>query len=191
MIIKINGNEYKFEGKISVLEACRSVNVYIPTLCSYKNNKGHCRLCIVEVNGKLRPACEVELEENMDIITESDQINEARKSVLALIMKEHRFECPTCKKSGKCNLQDVIFEFDINTTNNFICHDKHKGKKFLNNLAYDSSKCISCGRCIKHISDFNVPNPNMFILNSLTATKEYKNRELVEICPTAALTEIA
>lgn len=187
MIIKINGNEYKFAGNMSVLEACRSVDVYIPTLCSYKENKGHCRLCIVQVNGKLRPACEVEIEDNMDIITESDTIQKVRASILSLIMKEHRFECPKCKKSGNCNLQDVIFEFDINTTDNFVCCDKPVAKKFLNKISYDSSKCISCGRCIKHISDFNVPNPSIFMINSLKPSKTYKDNELVSICPTAAL----
>ena len=45
----------------TILEAARSVNINIPTLCYLKdiNEIGACRICMVEVEGteRLQPAC--------------------------------------------------------------------------------------------------------------------------------------
>ena len=51
--IKINGQEYTVPKNSTVLEAARSVNINIPTLCYLKdiNAIGACRLCLVEVKG--------------------------------------------------------------------------------------------------------------------------------------------
>ena len=49
--IKINNKEYSFDEGLTILEACRKINIDIPTLCHYKDlvESGNCRVCLVEV----------------------------------------------------------------------------------------------------------------------------------------------
>ena len=49
----IDGHSYSVKKGATILEACKSVGIEIPTLCYLKeiNEIGACRLCVVEVKG--------------------------------------------------------------------------------------------------------------------------------------------
>ena len=49
----IDGKEYSVRKGATILEACKSVGIEIPTLCYLKdiNEIGACRICVVEVKG--------------------------------------------------------------------------------------------------------------------------------------------
>ena len=51
--LKINGMDVSVPEGSTILEACRSVNIEVPTLCYMKeiNAIGACRICVVEVKG--------------------------------------------------------------------------------------------------------------------------------------------
>lgn len=191
MNIIINGIEYKFEEEVTVLSACQAIGIDIPTLCNdiQTENHGHCRLCYVEINGKLQLACETYISNKMQVITDSKQVIETRKLVLSLLIKEHYFNCPLCDKSAKCEFQKIATQYDIQMSDNFVCAIESQHVDFTDDLIYDESKCITCGKCIRRISDYNVPNPAVFIKHKLKPTKAYKAAELIDICPTAALKE--
>ena len=81
--IKIDNQEYSFEEGLTILEACRKVNIDIPTLCYYKDlvQSGNCRVCLVEVKGNRNfvTACNQKIYEGMEILTNTLDIIEARK----------------------------------------------------------------------------------------------------------------
>ena len=176
---------------MTVLSACRAVNIEVPTLCNDDQTKNHgrCRLCYVEINGRLQLACETIITDGMQIITNSELIIEKRKVILSLLIKEHYFNCPICDKSARCDFQKIATEYDVKTSDNFVYATDPGYINFVDGLAFDKSKCISCGKCIKRISNYNIPNPDLFIKHNLNSTKHYKPSEIVFICPTAALRE--
>ena len=53
----INEHAYQFAEHLTILEACRSIGIDIPTLCHDERLKpiGSCRMCLVEVAGQARP----------------------------------------------------------------------------------------------------------------------------------------
>ena len=67
----------------TILEAARSVNINIPTLCYLKdiNEIGACRICCVEVEGmeRLVPACDNVVADGMVVFTNSAKEREARR----------------------------------------------------------------------------------------------------------------
>lgn len=191
MNVTINNKVYKFEEEMTVLAACRAVGIEIPTLCQddVTGNHGHCRLCVVEVNGKLQLACETSISDGMLVNTNSELIQEARKLVLSLLIKEHNFDCPVCDKSGQCAFQEVATQYDVQTSDNFVCEQPSEYVEFSDTLLYDESKCIKCGRCIRRISDSTAPSPAAFRKYGLSPNKPYKASDIVEACPTAALRE--
>ena len=93
--MKINNKKVPWLFGESVLDAANRAGEFIPSLCcdtSFINKDSCCRLCIVEVSmdGKtsLVPACATTTDEDMEIITLSDTIQQIRKIVLQLIHSE-------------------------------------------------------------------------------------------------------
>ena len=47
----------------------------------------------------------------MVVQTETDELASMRKSVLELILGDHRVTCPTCDKNGDCALMDYAYRY--------------------------------------------------------------------------------
>lgn len=95
--LKINGQEIEVEQGTSVLKAAEKLGIKVPALC-YNEELGHftsCMLCLVKdvTNGKLLPSCSVTTTEGMSIITDDDEIHEARQTGLELLLSEHVGDC--------------------------------------------------------------------------------------------------
>ena len=108
---KINGISVSVPEGTTILEAAKSAGITIPTLCYLKdiNEIGACRICVVEAAGrdKLIAACNNQIEEGMEILTESPKARAARRVNLELILSQHNTECTTCPRNGNCTLQSL------------------------------------------------------------------------------------
>ena len=105
----INGLPVEVAKGTSILDAARQVHVRIPTLCKHPDldATAACGICIVQIknNGKMLRACCTPIEDKMDILTETPEIVEVRRSVLELILSRHPNECLTCLRNQNCELQ--------------------------------------------------------------------------------------
>ena len=97
--LKIDGIEVSVPKDYTILQAARSVNIDIPTLCYLENiNKyGSCRLCVVEIKGAraLQAACVYPVSEGMEVFTNTAKVRRARKANLELILSNHDRKCLT------------------------------------------------------------------------------------------------
>ena len=82
MKITINNITTEVEEGTTVLEAARTVNVDIPTLCYLEGMEplGACRMCVVEVKGakNLVASCSTPVRDGMEVSTNSARVREAR-----------------------------------------------------------------------------------------------------------------
>ena len=87
--LTIDGQSVTVREGTTVLEACRSIGVEIPTLCFLEtlHPVNACRICVVEMEGArvLVPSCSRAAEEGMVIKTKSERVNHSRKLVLELL----------------------------------------------------------------------------------------------------------
>jgi len=86
----INGIEIKVEHGKTILDAARSLNIDIPTLCygDKIHPEGGCRMCLVACDGRQRPlaACHTALEGGMTIKTHTQEVEDLRKEILKLYL---------------------------------------------------------------------------------------------------------
>jgi len=87
--LEIDGDEVRvFEGS-TILDACRSRGLDVPTLCYAETLKpvNACRVCMVEVEGSrvLVPSCARKAEDGMVVRTASDRVRHSRKMVLEFL----------------------------------------------------------------------------------------------------------
>ena len=87
--LTIDGTPVAVDEGSTILEACRSIGVEIPTLCYLETLTpvNVCRICVVEVAGArtLAPACSRRVEPGMEVSTGSERVRNARRMVLELL----------------------------------------------------------------------------------------------------------
>ena len=151
----INGKEYSVPNNMTILEACRFVGIYIPTLCWLKdvNEIGACRICVVEVKGarSLVAACVypvTDLRPGSEIFTNSPAVIEARKTTLELILSNHDRKCLSCVRSGNCELQTLCNEYGVENEGKFDgSRDDYAIDASASHMVRNNNKCILCRRC--------------------------------------------
>jgi NADH dehydrogenase/NADH:ubiquinone oxidoreductase subunit G len=208
--IIIDGKSYTVAEKITILKACRQLDIDIPSLCYFEgiSEEFSCSLCMVEVKGMrtLTRACVTRVVDGMEIITDNPRINEARKVNLELMLANHPLDCMTCDKDGDCELEDLAYRFNVKNSR-FLRQDKifdlKKSSPWDTNqfIQFDRNKCILCGRCVNACKNQAVMESISFINRghnervstpfdmALEETHCQFCGECVQICPVSALIE--
>lgn len=95
--LKINGQTVAVEEGATLLDAAEQIAVEIPTLCHLKTCEPEtsCMLCVVKnvQTGQLVPACSAQAVEGLEIDTECDAVQAARRDILNLLLSEHVGDC--------------------------------------------------------------------------------------------------
>lgn len=95
--LTIDDQKVTVEEGTTILQAAKKVGIDIPTLCFLKeiNEVGDCRICIVEVEGRrgFATSCIQTVEEGMVVHTNTQNILEARRVILDLIISNHAMDC--------------------------------------------------------------------------------------------------
>jgi NADP-reducing hydrogenase subunit HndD len=150
--ITVNGISLQVEEGTTILEATRIIGMPVPTLCYLKeiNEIGACRVCLVEVEGisRLVTSCNNICEEGMVIHTNTPRVREARRTNIELLLSQHRINCPTCERTGNCELQKIAATLPIGDTMNYEHEYLPDVWDTSLPIVRDESKCIKCYRCV-------------------------------------------
>ena len=138
----------------TVLQACESIGVEIPTLCTDPRLKpyGACRMCVVEVQpGPPRPtaSCTTPAGDGMTVVTNSQSIRDIRKHVIELQLQHHPLDCPYCDQAGSCELQDEVFDQEIHQSPYETVPKAHPEEILNEVILLNHNRCILCGRCVR------------------------------------------
>jgi formate dehydrogenase alpha subunit len=154
--VTIDGVKIEVPAGTTVLEAARSADIYIPTLCYDPDLEpyGACCLCVVEIEGMrgLPTSCTTPVTDGMVVHTETELIRLSRTATMELIMANHHGDCLTCAKNQHCELQKIAAYLGIKEEH----FDKlRKSEAILeiddSNPAFirDMNKCILCAKCVR------------------------------------------
>lgn len=150
--IKINGQSVTVPSNYTVLEAARSVNIDIPTLCYLKDvsKTGSCRMCVVEVSTArtLQAACVYPVSEGLEIKTNTEKVRKARKNTLELILSAHERKCLTCIRNRNCELQTLSEELGVTDIPYEGKHNTYDIDDLSPSIVRDNNKCVLCRRCV-------------------------------------------
>jgi [NiFe] hydrogenase diaphorase moiety small subunit len=152
---KIDGNECMAEAGTYIVEAAHQNGIYIPTLCNMPGvkPKGSCRICTVKINGRLMTSCTTPVTDGMEIESNSNDINELRKSIIELLFVSGNHFCPACEKSGNCELQALGYLYQMMVPRFPYDFPKREVDASSPFIIKDQDRCILCKRCIKSIKD--------------------------------------
>ena len=87
--------------------------------------------------------------EGQNIVNSSQQLDEDRKKITQMLFVEGNHLCPSCEKTGNCQLQGVAYYLNM--------LDNHFPHFFANremdashpDLLIDHNRCIFCNLCVR------------------------------------------
>ena len=124
----IDGREVRLLRQTTILAAAKALGLTIPTLCHHEGlpPDGNCRLCLVEIDGRLVASCLYPLRENgFNILTRSPRVSSARRFVLTLLLQR----APRAPR-----LLALAEEYQVSPDSRF---------------AGEPDGCLRCGLCVR------------------------------------------
>jgi len=185
--LTINGQGVKAEKGMTVLEAAQAAGIYIPTLCYDPDLEpyGGCRLCVVEIEGVrgLPTACTMPASDGMVVHTETEAVNNVRRTALELLMANHPSDCLVCDRrteDERCNPYDICLR-SVNITDRCVtcsANGRCELQKVVDYMGItelrlpratmsfpidtsnpffdlDRNRCILCARCVRACNEIS------------------------------------
>ena len=161
----LDGKPIPFSDGETILQAASRAGVFIPHLCFHPEFKPHgsCKLCTVKVNGRQMASCTLRAAAGMVVESETQELNDERRALTQMLFVEGNHFCPSCEKSGQCQLQATAYHLGMMSP-----HFDH----FFPNRPVDAShpdflldfnRCILCSLCVRASRD--VDGKNVFALS--------------------------
>ncbi|MCK5135923.1 MAG: (2Fe-2S)-binding protein [Bacteroidales bacterium] len=95
--LKIDNREVEAEIGSVLIDVIRGEGTEVPSMCYLKDAEHFtsCMVCVVKdkTTGTIIPSCSLKAEEGMDIISMDEEVQEARKTALELLLSEHVGDC--------------------------------------------------------------------------------------------------
>jgi NADH-quinone oxidoreductase subunit G len=151
--LTVDGKKITAPAGSLLIEACKSAGIEVPSFCYYPglSLQGACRMCVVKIEKmpKLQTACTTTVTEGMIVATDSDEVRQARKAMVELLLGNHPLDCPVCDAGGECELQDMTFSYGASESK-FIETKNHREEQQWSPVVYfDRPRCILCYRCVR------------------------------------------
>jgi NADH-quinone oxidoreductase subunit G len=199
--LTVDGKKITAPAGSLLIETCKNVGIEVPSFCYYPglSLQGACRMCVVKVEKmpKLQTACTTVVTEGMIVATDSDEVRQARKAMVELLLGNHPLDCPVCDAGGECELQDMTFSYGA-AESKFMEAKNHKEEQQWSPVVYfDRPRCILCYRCVRVCGEgmdvwaLGVQNRGV---SSIIAPNQDDHLDCeecgmcIDICPVGALT---
>jgi NADH-quinone oxidoreductase subunit G len=199
--LKVNEIDVEVEEGLTVLQACEKAGVEIPRFCYHEKLSiaGNCRMCLVELEKSPKPvaSCAMPAAEGMNIKTNTEFVEKARKGVMEFLLANHPLDCPVCDQGGECDLQDQSMFYGVDKTrykeNKREVSEKNMGPLIKTQM----TRCIHCTRCVRFATEVAGVTEigaigrgeDMEITTYLEQSMQSElSANVVDLCPVGALT---
>jgi len=205
--LTIDGKAVTVPEGTTIMAAAKTAGISIPSLCMHEDlcKLGLCRLCVVESNGrkKLVPSCVNTVWEGETIVTDSPRIVEIRKTIMEMVLADHKLKCKDCVRKNDCVILGTSGDMNIMKNRTLPQNKRPTNAPVVhsNILDFDMDKCISCGRCVAACRQ----EQNIWAIGASNRGKSYRivtayDRPLSEspctfcnrcavVCPVGAISE--
>src|SRR5277367_4233655 len=197
----VDGKKLTAPAGTLLIEACKTAGIEIPAFCYYPGLSlcGACRMCVVrqEKVGKLQTACTTTVAEGQVFFTETDEVKQARKATVEILLGNHPLDCPVCDAGGECELQDMTFKYGAGESLYVEAKAHREEQQWSPAVFFDRPRCILCYRCVRMCGE-GMDVWALGVQNRGVGSVIAPNREdhlaceecgmCIDVCPVGALT---
>jgi [NiFe] hydrogenase diaphorase moiety small subunit len=198
----LDGASVPFEAGESVLTAARKAGRFIPHLCWDERFPPHgsCKLCVVKIERRQVSACTTDAREGLVVESATEEILDERRELITMLFSEGNHFCPSCEKSGNCQLQALAYELEILAPRHNRFFPDRPVDASHPDILLDFNRCIFCELCVR--ASREVDGKNVFALgrrginkhllvnaesDRLADTNINKNDLAANICPVGVI----
>ena len=107
----LDGAPVPFEDGDTLMAAATRAGHQVPHLCWHPQlaPSGACRLCTVQVDGRMTAACTTRASEGLEVHNHTPELTALRRQLTQMLFVEGNHYCPGCEKSGNCELQSTAY----------------------------------------------------------------------------------
>ena len=161
----LDGKAIPFEGGQTILQAASKAGVFIPHLCYHPEFKPHgsCKLCTVKVDGRHTASCTMRAMPGMVVESDTEELNGERRALTQMLFVEGNHFCPSCEKSGDCQLQATAYHLGMMGPHYDHFFPNRPVDASHTDVLLDFNRCILCSLCVRASRD--VDGKNVFALS--------------------------
>ena len=161
----LDGKSIPFTEGQTIIQAASAAGVFIPHLCYHPEFKPHgsCKLCTVKVNGRHTASCTMRAAPGMVVESETEEINAERRALTQMLFVEGNHFCPSCEKSGNCQLQATAYHLGMMSPHYDHFFPSRPVDASHPEVLLDFNRCILCSLCVRASRD--VDGKNVFALS--------------------------
>ncbi|WP_276973740.1 formate dehydrogenase subunit alpha [Ferrimicrobium acidiphilum] len=200
--VTIAGVKHQVQPNELLIDVLNRVNANIPQVCYHPmlGTIGTCDLCLVEVDGATRRACEFTVAGGEEVTLTA--VASEREGSAQRLLVNHDLYCTICDNNNSdCVLHNTVRDMGINDQpvpyrpKPYDIDDSHPFYR------YDPSQCILCGRCVQACQevqvnetlsiDWSLPIPRVVFDGGVPAGESscVSCGHCVTVCPCNALME--
>src|SRR3989338_4412110 len=145
MKIEIDGKEIQVAEGSTLYDICRSAGITIPTLCyhaSLKPSEARCRVCLVEMDGRLVTSCSTCPKEGSRVVTRSERVLKARRLNMELMVPK-----PSCNPEDDFEVCEIYRQ--VGMRKGRVGQSRNHLPDLGASVIRDDNLCINCGRCVR------------------------------------------
>jgi [NiFe] hydrogenase diaphorase moiety small subunit len=160
----LDGEEVPFRPGQTVLQAALAAGRYIPHLCYHPEFTPHgsCKVCTARVNGRTVASCTTTAEAAIEVESNTEELNDLRRTLVQMLFAEGNHFCPSCEKSGNCGLQALGYDLGVMTAGFRHLFPERPVDATHPEIWLDFNRCILCELCVRASRD--VDGKNVFAL---------------------------
>jgi len=149
----IDGKECLARPGQSIVEAAKANGVYIPVLCNYEglDPVGSCRICTIRAGGRYMAACTQPVVEGLAVENTAPDLEDMRRALIEMLFVEGNHMCPTCEKSGHCELQALAYRYRIMVPRFPYLFPVRELDASAPKFMLERNRCIQCLRCVRAV----------------------------------------
>ncbi len=161
----LDGKTIPFTEGQTIIQAASAAGVFIPHLCYHPEFKPHgsCKLCTVKVNGRHTASCTMRAAPGMVVESDTEEINAERRALTQMLFVEGNHFCPSCEKSGNCQLQATAYHLGMMSPHYDHFFPSRPVDASHPDALLDFNRCILCSLCVRASRD--VDGKNVFALS--------------------------
>lgn len=149
--IRIDGVPVEAQAGSTILAAATAAGIEVPHLCHDPSlpPAGSCRLCTCKVNGRYAAACTTPVAPGQVVENDAADVRERRRVLVELLFAEGNHFCPSCERSGNCELQHAAYRLGIEGLRVPAQWPRRTLDGSHSAVFIDRNTCILCGLCVR------------------------------------------
>jgi len=105
----------------------------------------------------------VKVSEGMNIEVNTPELLDNRKAIIEMLYAEGNHFCPTCEKSGNCDMQNHAYDMGLTVTRYPHVFSDKMVDFTPKRMIMESNRCILCKRCVEEVKSPDGKNVFSFV----------------------------